>query len=186
MRSRATVHRARTFAFTIFCLSGWLLRALSSVLSAADTSAVWIAANDEVNVMRSGSWEWNSHRYAAESALETSQDGASLEFTFRGRALVMALDTLTPPNNYGPPELGDIEVIFDGTRAFTIRPREAANEVILLRSISAISRRVRLVHRASSSGTGVRIRGFRTVNDPTGDLAFVLSGEKHGAFIDAR
>src|SRR5688500_14664561 len=102
MRSRAMVNRVRRFVFTLFRLSRFLLPALCSVLSAADASAVWIAANDEVNVMRSGGWEWNSHRYAAESALETSQDGASLEFTFRGRALVLALDTLTPPNNYGP------------------------------------------------------------------------------------
>jgi hypothetical protein len=171
---------------TIAALTTLLSLGLSAVLAAADNFAsTWLPASD-ARVTRVGHWDWNSHRYAAESALETTEDGAALEFSFRGRALVLALDTLTPPNNYGPPELGAIEVFVDGAKTMTVRPRDAASEVTIVRAPDEVARTVRLVHRQESAGAGARIRGFRLVPGVSGDLAFLVNGEKNAALIDAR
>ena len=60
------------------------------VVFAAESMDRWVAANDEANVERTGRWEWNSHRYAADSALETTEDGAALELAFGSGALVLS------------------------------------------------------------------------------------------------
>ncbi len=164
----------------------WLLLASLVLPPTAAAAENWWPAIDAGRFARSGRWEATAHRYAAEPALATKEDGAAIEFTFRGRALVLSLDTLTPPNNFGPPELGALEILVDGTPAMTVRPRAEPNEVVILRSDGACDHRVRVIHRADSGGTGARIRGFRVIDGPSGDLAFVLSGESHRAFIDAR
>jgi hypothetical protein len=45
---------------------------------------------------------------------------------------------------------------------------------------------VRVVHRSDGGGLGARIRGFRLLTEPSGDLTFVLNGEKNGALVDVR
>src|SRR5687767_12482577 len=79
----------------------WVLVAGGGSLLASDA---WWPANDETKFQRTGAWTWASHRYAAEFALVTREDGAALEFTCEARTAVLGLDTLTPPNHYGPPE----------------------------------------------------------------------------------
>jgi hypothetical protein len=101
---------------------------LSLLLCGAHAADRWVPANEPGVVQASGSWQWTSHRYAAESAMVTREDGAALEFGYEGYAVILALDTLTPPN-YGAPELGQLEISIDGRSAGTVRPREAANEV---------------------------------------------------------
>jgi hypothetical protein len=145
----------------------------------------WLA-NDATRVARSGEWRWTGHRYAADSALVTTQEGAALELTLDGRGLVLCLDTLTPPNNYGPPELGALDVFVEGKQVQKVRPRDAATEVTLLRAGEAGVRRVRLVHRTDAGGVGVRIRGFRAPATATGDLAFVVAAERQDALVDVR
>jgi hypothetical protein len=166
----------------------WLVSMLIVGLTLAGARAAdefW-PANDATRITRTGEWRWTSHRYAADSALVTKQDGAALEFTFQGRTLVLVLDTLTPPNNYGPPELGALDVFIDGAKAATVRPREAAGEVTLVRSADPSSHRVRLVHRVDAGGVGARIRGFRMVEGATGEVAFVVTGERNDALTDVR
>jgi hypothetical protein len=167
-------------------LSWILLAHLLLVPAAAGADAVWWPATDTERFVQSGQWDTTAHRYAAEQALATRQEGAAIEFTFRGRALVLCLDTLTPPNNYGPPELGALEILLDGKPVTTVRPRAAANEVVVLRSDGRRDHRVRVIHRGDSGGIGARIRGFRVIDGPSGELAFVLSGESNHAFVDAR
>jgi hypothetical protein len=145
----------------------------------------WWPANDTENVKRSGAWQWTSHRYAAEHALVTVEDGAALELSYEGRALVLCLDTLTPPN-YGRPELGALEVFVDGAKVRTVRPRAEANEFVLFRSGDAGRRHVRIVHRRDDAGAGCRIRGFRIITGASGDLSVVLSGEQNSALVDVR
>lgn len=154
-------------------------------LGSARAGDVWWPANQSDVISRSGRWEWTSHRYAAESALVTREDGAALEFSFTGRGLVLALDTLTPPN-YGPPELGAIEVTMDGKREMIVRPRADANEVVLFRGAPIGTHRVRLVHRTDDGGAGCRLRGVRVLDAPGGDLVFAVSGEQQGALVDVR
>ena len=157
--------------------------ALASIAAAADA---WLGPDDVARLRRTGEWRVTRHRYAADAALATTQDGAALELTFQGRELVLCLDTLTPPNNYGPPELGALEVFVDGVKRTTIRPRDAANEIVLLRSPGDRPHAVRVVHRREAAGAGARVRGFRVGTEPAGELAFVVSGEQHGALIDLR
>src|ERR1044072_7734256 len=96
----------------LFCYGPWLLQPAS-----AQDDAVW-PANDS-RIQRTGGWEWTSHRYAADKALVTSNDGARLELPYQGCALVLCLDTLTPVN-YGSPQLGRIEVFVDGAKTRTV------------------------------------------------------------------
>ncbi len=145
-----------------------------------------VSANDAAKVARQGAWVWNSHRYAKEGALATNEDGAELRFDFQGQCLVLCLDTLTPPNEYGPPELGLLEVFIDGKRHVIVRPRVEDRDVVLLRSAATESHAVRIVHRADGRQTGCRINGFRMMSRPAGDLALTLSGEQNGALIDVR
>jgi len=166
----------------------WLVLLTMVGLTLADARAVdqfW-PANDASRINRSGEWRWTSHRYAADSALVTTQDGAALEFTFQGRTLVLVLDTLTPPNNYGPPELGAVDVFVDGAKQTTVRPRDSAGEVTLVRSAASSSHRVRLVHRTDNGGVGVRLRGIRVADGVTGDVALVVTGERNDALADVR
>ncbi|MBI4622954.1 MAG: hypothetical protein HY736_06965 [Verrucomicrobia bacterium] len=167
--------RALVFGFAFF-LPGF---------SALGRESVW-AANDSTRVERSGAWAWTSHRYAATHALATVEDGAALELGYNGRGLILGLDTLTPPNNYGPPELGLLEIFVDGVRTRTVRPRAEDREVVLLRSPGDEEHRVRLVHRRDGAGVGCRITGFRVLAAPSGDLAFIVSGGHNGAMIDLR
>lgn len=146
----------------------------------------WISARDATQMRPTGRWEWNSHRYAAESALATTEDGAALEFAFQGRAVVLCLDTLTPPNNYGPPELGALEVEVDGQLTAVIRPRESAGEIVLAQSERERSGRVRVTHRADRGGVGARIRGLRVATEPTGALAFAVGGAQNRGLLDVR
>ncbi|MDO8541953.1 MAG: hypothetical protein Q7S40_16065 [Opitutaceae bacterium] len=145
----------------------------------------WIPANDSVAVQRTGAWTWTGHRYAADQALVTSEDGAALEVEFSGAALVLCLDTLTPPN-YGRPELGRLEVLVNGTRVQTVYPRAEGGDVVIARADDATRRRIRIVHRKDDSGSGARIRGFRVLDAPTGELAVVVSGEHNGGLVDVR
>lgn len=155
-------------------------------LVASATAATEWAANDAAFFKRSGEWAWTSHRYAAESALVTKQPGAALEFSFHGRAAVLELDTLTPPNHFGPPELGALAVYLDDVLVRLVRPRIEDHEVVLHRSAELETHRVRLVHQAEDVGVGVRVRGVRILEEPTGDLQLTVSGEQHGALIDVR
>lgn len=166
----------------------WLVSMLMvgmSLVAARAADDFW-PANDATRVSRTGEWRWTSHRYAADSALVTTQDGAALELKLEGRGLVLCLDTLTPPNNYGPPELGALDVFIDGRHVQVVRPRDAATEVTLVRAGEAGVRRVRLVHRTDAGGVGVRIRGFRAPAAATGDLAFVVAAERQDALVDVR
>jgi hypothetical protein len=156
-----------------------------ALMAAGANETTWLSANDAA-VTRRGQWQWTSHRYAAESALETMEDGAALEFTVRGRALVLGLDTLTPPNNYGPPELGRIEVFIDGAKIRIVHPRAEPQEVTLMRWPDEQNHRIRLVHRVGEAGAGVRIRGFRSLTEPSGDLAFGVNAERDNALLDVR
>ncbi|MBL9212495.1 MAG: hypothetical protein JNL92_18690 [Opitutaceae bacterium] len=163
--------------------SVWVFGLIFVVARAADD--FW-RANDATRITRAGEWRWSSHRYAAEPALISVEEGASLELSFEGRSLVLYLDTLTPPNNYGPPELGALDVFVDGAKVSTVRPREAAGEVTIVRASGPQMHRVKLIHRTDAGGVGVRIRGFRAVEEVSGDLAFVVNAERQDALVDVR
>lgn len=146
----------------------------------------WWPADDASRIQRTGAWQRNAHRYAQEPAIETVEEGAALEVAFTGKALVLCLDTLTPPNHYGPPELGRLEVFVDGSRIRMIWPRSEDREVVIHRSPESGAHRVRLVHRIDGAGAGCRVRGFRVLDSVSGDLACKISGEHNGALIDVR
>ncbi|HUR57730.1 MAG TPA: hypothetical protein VM029_08470 [Opitutaceae bacterium] len=161
--------------------------ALSLALFAHATGAeTWWPANDGGKVTRRGSWEWTSHRYAADSALVTFEDGAALEVDWEGTTLVLGLDLPTPPNYHTLPELGALDVFLDGKLARTVQPQAEDREVVLLRTAAPERHRVRLVHRSEGGRAGVRIRGFGVSDKESGDLAFVISGEQNNALVDVR
>lgn len=160
---------------------------LVSVLCAtAHARAEWWPAGERGKIHSSGTWTTTTHRYAAEPALATREPGAALEFSTEARLVVLGLDTLTPPNHYGPPELGRLDVFVNGTMTLTVRPRVEDREVVLLRAPAQARREIRIVHQADAGGTGARVRGIRLSNEPSGDLAWRLSAEHQPALCDAR
>lgn len=159
----------------------WLL-----VLTSACAGEAWWPADDAASVRRTGGWTVARHRYASEQALSTTEDGAALELSFTGFALVLCLDTLTPPNQYGPPELGRLDVFIDGESARPLWPRSEPGEVTVFRSDKAGTHRARIVHRGTPEGAGCRIRGFRVLDGPTGDIGLLVTGERSGALSDVR
>ena len=56
----------------------------------------------------------------------------------------------------------------------------------LARSADPSSHRVRLVHRVDAGSVGARIRGLRVVEGGSGDVAFVVTGERNNALTDVR
>ena len=60
---------------------------LAGVVARAEgAGTAWLSANDSQIITRTGDWQWTSHRYAAESALATVQDGAVIWSSPRRRA----------------------------------------------------------------------------------------------------
>lgn len=145
----------------------------------------WIPACDAARVRRTGAWSPHRHRYAAAEALATREEGAALDFSFRGTGLAVAFDTLTVPS-YGRPERGALQVSVDGGPPLVVRPHGAANEVTLARGLPAGDHAVRIVHRLDGDGAGCRLVGFRVLPPETSDLAFTVSGDAAGELVDVR
>lgn len=147
--------------------------------------STWISALDQTRVKRIGQWQETRFRYAAASHLLTNSDGAAMECRFRGSGVVVRFGNHAVPA-YGVPNLGSITVTIDGQGGTEIVPRATPREVAIARSLDDGEHVLRLEHRAEGDGTGCRIEGFYVLDQPTGDLQFVVSGEENAFLVDAR
>jgi hypothetical protein len=145
----------------------------------------WIAATDKAAVQRIGSWREERFRYAATSHLATRAIGASLECRFRGSGIILRLGDHAVPA-YGVPNLGSLTVIVDGKYRQTIVPLTAAREIVIIRGLADGDHVIQIEHQAGAMGKGCRIEGFSILERPTGDIAFVVTGEDNAFLVDAR
>jgi hypothetical protein len=151
----------------------------------ANSFETWITATDTSKVKRIGNWKPDLLRGATSEALVTHDENAAIEFHFNGNYLVLCLDTLTTPN-YGEIEAGIIEVYIDGNLSEVVTPLSCADEVCLFKHSEIRNHQIRLVHRGNQGGYGCRIKGFRILSTPCGDLKFIVNGEHNFSFIDVR
>lgn len=149
------------------------------------TQTEWIRAADAERVARQGSWHETSHRYAQRDHLLTGEHGASVTLDFEGTGLLLRLGQHAVPA-YGPPNLGDLAVGIDGGPERIIHPASEAREIVLARDLPPGAHTARVLHRTSPRGSGARIEAFGITGAPTGELAFTLTGEHNGYFVDAR
>jgi len=144
----------------------------------------WISATDTEIVKQTGTWRKTAFRYAASDHLQTTEAGASLEFTFAGTGLSIRFGMHAVPA-YGSPNAGTVRVKIDGKTVQTIHPLSTAREVTVSRDLSDGEHQVRITH-LTENGSGCRIEGFRAFTALSGDLEFGLTGEENAFFVDAR
>ncbi|MCH7727309.1 MAG: hypothetical protein IH991_12635, partial [Planctomycetes bacterium] len=145
----------------------------------------WISALDKARVKRLGPWRESRFRYAAASHLMTDSTGAALEFRFRGSGIVLRLGSNAVPA-YGAANLGSITVTVDGKNQRTIAPRAAPREFVIARGLGSDEHVLRVEHQKVDAGAGCRIEGFYVLEQPAGELQFVISGEENAFLVDAR
>ena len=140
---------------------------------------------DSALVRRCGDWQEAYFRYGAARHLITHQDGAALEYTFRGTGLVLLLDNHHTPE-YREPNLGRLVVTVDEREPVVVFPQHCALEVTVARDLRPGKHNLRIEHRVSRGLSGCRITGFRPFSGPGGDLEFTLHGEENTFLVNAR
>lgn len=146
-----------------------------------------IASTDESRVKRTGAWAAAEFRRASSGHLITTEDGAALEFTFTGTGVVLVLDAHgVSYARLGQENLGSLEITIDGRPAAAVLPQREDRDVVLARGLSEGAHTLRMVHRATAAGRGVRIAGFRVLHGGEGDLSFLLHGEAARYLNDVR
>jgi hypothetical protein len=167
----------------ILCSVFVLFTAVAREAPAAEP--VWVPAIDSARVLRSGKWQVTRFRYAAADHLQTSEDGASLEFRFAGTGLVLRQGAHAVPA-YGVPNLGKLVITIDNQDVRIIHPRGTARELVLARGLKDGEHVARIEHRSDEGFSGCRIEGFFVLKQPTGDLRFTVSGEENAYLVDIR
>jgi hypothetical protein len=142
-------------------------------------------ATNPSRVIRSGSWREDRFRYAANAALHTAEDEASLEIKFKGTGVALRLGGHNVPP-YGRPNLGSLVVTVDNGEEQVLRPRSLPRELVLADSLPLGVHHVRVEHRNDAGLAGVRIESFVAWNDARGSLQFHVSGEENAHLVDCR
>ena len=126
-------------------------------------------------------------RRASTVHLLTTEDGAALELAFHGTGLVLTLDAHgVSYARLGLENLGSLEVTVDGRSGAAVLPQREDRDVVLARGLRDGAHSVRLVHRATPAGRGVRVAGFRVLRGGEGDLSFLVHGEAARYLNDVR
>ena len=147
--------------------------------------AEWVRAADTKMFQREGTWQETSFRYAERDHLLTSTDGSSITFVFEGADLMLRLGQHAVPA-YGSPSLGSLAVAIDNGPERIIYPLAEPNEVVLARNLPHGKHTVRIVHRVSGNRISARIEALGYSMKPTGELAFILTGDHNAYLVDAR
>jgi hypothetical protein len=147
----------------------------------------WIAATDPAAVKRTGAWVASEFRRASSGHLLTTQDGAALEVAFMGAGIVLSLDAHgVSYAHLGLENLGSLDVAIDGRQRSAVLPQREDRDVVLVQDLPEGRHTLRLVHRATKEGRGVRIAGFRILRGGEGGLSFLLHGEANRYLNDVR
>jgi len=148
-------------------------------------SVAWIPAGDEQHVTREGYWYESRFRYAPAPSLASGEDGAALTVRFEGTGLVLRLGAHAAPA-YGWPNLGDLAIRIDDGPERVIHPVSQPREVILARDLPRGEHVARVEHRVCARGMSCRVEAFGVISEPSGDLAFNLTGRRNAFLVDAR
>jgi len=156
------------------------LFALSS-LSAADS---WIPATDQQQVKRvEGRWTVTGYRGASRKYLAPSGAKAVLEVAFTGTGLAVVLESHGLSFTHLAEEnLNSLAVSVDGQPGKTIYPILEDRDVVVARGLPNTRHTVRV----EVENGGVRLAGFRALQDGEGELSFLIHGEANRFLTDVR
>jgi hypothetical protein len=144
----------------------------------------WIPATDQQQVKRvAGRWSETGYRGASRKYLAPSGPKAALEFSFSGTGLAVVLESHGLSfTHLGEENLNAITVIVDGKPGKTIYPIMEDRDVVVVRGLPGTRHDVRV----EVENGGVRVAGFRALQDGEGDLSFLLHGESNRFLTDVR
>ena len=155
------------------------------VWAAEESATKWTHATNTMSVKTDGAWSETSGRYALGSHLMTTGDGDSLRVAFEGTGIAVRFGAHPGPE-YGPVNLGRLEVNVDGKELKTIVPQIAAREVVLADNLEPGSHVLKITHRTRAAGGGCRIEGFRSWDGERATLEFAVHGERNRFLADLR
>lgn len=89
-----------------------------------------------------------------------------------------------PP--YGLPNLGALTVRIDDGPERLIYPVSEPREIVLARKLSMGKHIVRIIYRTSDNRGAARIEEFGYNAEPTGELAFSITGNHNAYLVDVR
>lgn len=168
---------------TISLLLLLCLTVLGAPVSSAESA--WVAATDRDRVEREGRWIERNHRYAPRRALLSDLAGSTLEFEFTGTGVAIRLGQLAVPA-YGGPAAGRLAVSVDAGPVAEIIPRASPYEVVVARGLSPGVHRLRVEVRNQQRGERVMVEGFRSWDEPAGELLLQINGERNAFLVDVR
>jgi hypothetical protein len=146
--------------------------------------ADWIQSTEQERIEREGIWRETSLRYAEKKSLHTWTDGSSLNFVFNGTDLVLRLAQHNVPV-YGPPNLGSLTVYVDNNIEKNIYPIAEPREIVIAHNLTPGKHTVKIKHHTSGQeSSSIEALGYSS--EPTGELAFTLTGENNAYLVDAR
>ena len=103
---------------------------LSLALEAGAVETSTDPAVNQKRVRRFGAWSESRFRYAKAPSLQTSEQGAAIEFDFSTSGIAVRLGGHNVPA-YGRPNLGRLVVTIDGKHRKVLTPQALPREVLL-------------------------------------------------------
>ena len=144
-----------------------------------------VSALNKERLKRSGGWHESRFRFAKNSALQTTENGASVSFVFQGTGAALRLGGHNVPA-YGAPNLGTLAVTIDDADEQILVPHSLPREIVVADGLSARTHTVRIEHRSDGDLSGCRIESLHTWNDTRGELQFYVSADKNSHLVDCR
>ncbi len=144
-----------------------------------------VSALNEERVKRSGAWHESRFRFAKDAALQTTENGASVEYVFQGTGVALRLGGHNVAA-YGTPNLGTLAVTIDDADEQILAPRSLPREIVVADGLSAGLHKLRIEHRRDGDLSGCRIESLNTWSDARGELQFHVSAEENAHLVDCR
>ncbi|MDG2128096.1 MAG: hypothetical protein P8K08_08885 [Fuerstiella sp.] len=144
-----------------------------------------VSALNKERVKRSGAWHESRFRFAKDTALQTTENGASIECVFQGTGVALRLGGHNVPA-YGTANLGSLAITIDDADERILVPRSLPRDIVLEDDLPAGSHTVRIEHRSDGDLSGCRIQSLHTWNDDRGELQFHVNGDKNSHLVDCR
>jgi hypothetical protein len=145
----------------------------------------WIPAIDQDHIIRKGSWQEASFRYAEHKHLRSTADGSSLRFSFQGTVVMIRLGQHAVPA-YNRPNLGALTIQVDSGKEKIIYPLNEPREIVLARNLPYDWHTILIKHKATNGDSMVCIEAFGYSFETTGELTFSLTGKNNAYLVDTR
>lgn len=147
----------------------------------------WTSVNDTA-VIAEGNWTQDRFRFADADHKYTTDDKASLNWSFSAASVAVRLagqNTSSYPGT-GLPAHGKLSVYLDGRLVKVIYPAQQGREFIVANNLEGESHELTLVHSIEAGAAGVRVEGFLTSDSPLGLFSLSVTAELQEYMNDVR